>query len=148
MGDGKIGVNRRGNFPCCAVNRQGKLRVTLKRPTCMLHVGTRGGAIVLKSTRRLGTRCVLMRSCRVARVRSLLRYGSLSMHVHCHDGPVPYRILMLSRGRLLIHFLSRTSTVTPKRSTIFCRKGQMLKNTFVTSRHNVQGVTTSGRSGF
>lgn len=141
-----MGLKRRGNFPCCAVKRHGKLRVTLKGPTCILGVGPRGGAIVLNSTKRLGTRCVITRRSGVISRSRLFAYPSLTIHVHCEDHPVPYQIGELRSKHLLIHFSTRTSTVTPKRSTIFCRNQQILNNTFVTSRHNVKLIVRRGGS--
>lgn len=112
--------------------------MTLNGPTCILGVGPRGGAIVLKSTRRLGAKCVLTRRRGLISRKRFFRDGRLAMHVHCHDGPVPYSIGHLRSNHLLMRFRARTSTVTPKRSTMFCVNQEMINNSFVTSRENVK----------
>lgn len=101
--------------------------------------------MVLNSTRRLQASCVLARRSGVISRQRLFRYRGLAMEVHCQDHPLPYQIGQLTSKQLLIQFLRATSTVTPKRSTIFCSKEQMLNKTFVTSRQKVKLIVLRGR---
>lgn len=102
--------------------------------------------MVLKSIRRLRTKCVLTSRSRLVSRRRMLSYRGLTMHVHCHDHPVPYQIGQLRSKQLFIGFLTRTSTVAPKRSTIFCSSHQIVNNTFVTSRQKVNLIVRRGGS--
>lgn len=128
---GKHVLKERGKLPFCAVNRQGKLKVTTQAPLCIISLRTKGGQIVINSGSSLFHSNLLTGRLSFASNAPPSRRFQYLTGVHCNVHIRSYAIALSSRNETIIGFSRPRQTVAPNRSIIFCRRSHLLNNNAV-----------------
>lgn len=129
-----------GQHKGCAyytIGQRKGLDIALGKPAYVLKINPQKNTVMLGDADQLKTEFMLVEQVHIVDEQEFLSCENLSVRIRYRSKPIPCRVKKLEDGRMLVHFQSEASAVTPGQSAVFYDEKRVLGGAFIASQRGI-----------
>ena len=133
-----LGTHR--GFPYYTIGQRKGLEIALGKPAYVIKLNPQKNTVMLGDAEELKAEYMLTESPLWVNGEEALLSDDLTVRIRYRSQPIHCRVYPLEDGRLLVHFLSEASAVTPGQSAVFYIGNRVVGGAFIANQKGVNYV--------
>ncbi|MEG1660456.1 MAG: tRNA 2-thiouridine(34) synthase MnmA [Bacteroides sp.] len=131
----KLGQHK--GFPYYTIGQRKGLEIALGKPAYVLKINPDKNTVMLGEPEQLRSEYMLGEQDCITNEQEFFACKELAVRIRYRSRPIPCQVKRLEDGRLLVHFLSEASAVTPGQSAVFYLGRRVLGGAFIASQRGI-----------
>ena len=132
----KLGQHK--GFAYYTIGQRKGLGIALGEPAFVLKINPEKNTVMLGKVEDLQTEYMLVEEPNIIDMQELKNCKNLSVRIRYRSRPIPCEVEELEDGRLLVHFESAASAITPGQSAVFYDGNRVLGGGFIAFQNGVK----------
>lgn len=137
----KLGQHK--GYPYYTIGQRKGLEIALGKPAYVLKINPLKNTVMLGDAGQLKTEYMLIEEVNITDEKEFFSCECLTVRIRYRSQPIPCRVAKTEDGRMLVHFLSEASAVTPGQSAVFYDGNRVLGGAFIASQRGIGLIISS-----
>lgn len=134
----KLGQHK--GFAYYTIGQRKGLEIALGKPAYVLKINPLKNTVMLGDADMLKTEYMLIEDINAADINEILHCENLSVRIRYRSKAIPCSAILLDDGRILVHFKSEASAITPGQSAVFYEGNRVLGGGFIAFQNEVKKI--------
>ena len=136
----KLGQHK--GFAYYTIGQRKGLEIALGKPAYVLKINPIKNTVMLGDAEQLKTEHMLVEDINAADINEILTCPELSVRIRYRSKPIPCTATLLDDGRMIVHFASEASAITPGQSAVFYDGNRVLGGGFIAFQNEVKKIVS------